>query len=184
MTLFFVASLIITVMMVMHFDLMRFEFVRYHGKAPYHMLQLVGEGYSQIVEINYWKLKHLHGDGGKKAMRDRQRHFHHRAHEEFETNSCKAMHSWQLESYPNCNAVHETNMYEVAYISNGAFRDVWKMQDIDGGNFVMKTLTWRKDYVHREYDRHRRDAVAMSLLASSEHIPNIYANCKLCFIFC
>jgi len=70
------------------------------------------------------------------------------------------------------------SLSELQYIAKGGFRDVWVMQELDGTKRVVKTLVCKKDFTHREYDRHRRDSVVMSLLTSSKHIPNMYGYCS------
>jgi len=104
-------------------------------------------------------------------------HKHKKGHENFEKGNCKAMHSWHMEAYPTCNMLHETDMSHLDHAGRGGFRDVWALQGWDGTKIAVKTLTNRKDFTWREYDRHRRDAVAMSLLTSSKHVPNIYGFC-------
>jgi serine/threonine protein kinase len=42
---------------------------------------------------------------------------------------------------------------------------------------VLKTMRYMHDYTPRNYDRHRRDAVAMERLSSSPFIMDIYAFC-------
>jgi hypothetical protein len=103
--------------------------------------------------------------------------------ESFETEECKAMGKWQLELYPNCNMIHEINQLNNDYrstklLSSGSYRDTWLIQWSYGDLFVMKTLVYEDDMSSRNLDRHRRDAVIMSKLKLSIHIPNIYAHCK------
>ena len=63
-------------------------------------------------------------------------------YEEFEEGDCKAMHQWQIESYPSCNLIHETDMLSYTYITSGGYRDVWYTHDNDGSRFVVKSLVW------------------------------------------
>jgi len=155
--------------------------VKYYGQEPYHMVQLVGEDYTKVVKVNRWMLE-LHRSSDQIKDKDRKKK-KYKEHEKFESMACKAMHNWQLEAYPNCNIIHETNMKGVEFIAKGGFRDVWLMYELDGNKRVIKTLTGRKDFTHREYDRHRRDAVVTSLLTASERIPNIYGHCANSGVF-
>lgn len=105
--------------------------------------------------------------------------------ESFETSECKAMGKWQLDSYPNCNMIHEINQLNNDYVStkllsSGSYRDTWLIRWTNGDLFVMKTLVYEDEMSSRNLDRHRRDAVIMSQLKLSIHIPNIYAHCKYC----
>lgn len=68
-------------------------------------------------------------------------------------------------------------------ISSGFYRDVWSVETyVDGPEdfgelFVMKTMCYMHDFEANNYDRHRRDAVAMERLTSSPFIMDIYAAC-------
>jgi len=146
-------------------------------KTQSNMVQLLGEDYSNIQSFSQitlaWKLGSYNPSYSK----------HRNSHEKFEEGNCKAMHSWQLEAYPNCNLLHETDMSKTRHVGRGGFRDVWAMEMWDGTKLALKTLADRKKFTHRENERHRRDAVAYSLLTSSKHIPNIYGYCSNSGIF-
>jgi hypothetical protein len=80
-------------------------------------------------------------------------------------------------------------------LAAGYWRDVWSVKnslrsihndsdnnDYDKNNnnvetFVLKSMRYTHDYVQRNYDRHRRDAVAMERLTSSAFVMEIYAAC-------
>eukprot|EP00537_Pseudo-nitzschia_pungens_P003235 CAMPEP_0172359682 /NCGR_PEP_ID=MMETSP1060-20121228/3873_1 /TAXON_ID=37318 /ORGANISM="Pseudo-nitzschia pungens, Strain cf. cingulata" /LENGTH=379 /DNA_ID=CAMNT_0013081459 /DNA_START=369 /DNA_END=1508 /DNA_ORIENTATION=- len=69
-------------------------------------------------------------------------------------------------------------------ISNGYWRDVWTVENLlpnktnaSEQTIILKTMRYEHDYVPRNYDRHRRDAVAMERLSSSTFIMDIYAAC-------
>eukprot|EP00529_Nitzschia_sp_RCC80_P011403 CAMPEP_0113502832 /NCGR_PEP_ID=MMETSP0014_2-20120614/33800_1 /TAXON_ID=2857 /ORGANISM="Nitzschia sp." /LENGTH=632 /DNA_ID=CAMNT_0000397717 /DNA_START=251 /DNA_END=2149 /DNA_ORIENTATION=+ /assembly_acc=CAM_ASM_000159 len=67
-------------------------------------------------------------------------------------------------------------------IAHGYWRDVWKVSNIrpnstEGELVAMKTMRYTHEYQERNYDRHRRDAVAMERLTSSKFIMDIYAAC-------
>mmetsp|Transcript_22285 Transcript_22285/g.32837 ORF Transcript_22285/g.32837 Transcript_22285/m.32837 type:complete len:514 (+) Transcript_22285:211-1752(+) len=106
-------------------------------------------------------------------------------HEPFEVGSCVAMQSWQKMSYPTCNLVHEFDLAEEKnkHVNGGAYRDVWNVNVWDGTHMVVKTLRYHQEFTHRNYDRHRRDALAMERLGSSKHITNMYGYCTNSGIF-
>lgn len=68
-------------------------------------------------------------------------------------------------------------------LANGYWRDVWSVENLlrhkgeQEETFILKTIRYEHDYRARNYDRHRRDAVAMEQLTSSEFIMDIYAAC-------
>jgi serine/threonine protein kinase len=108
--------------------------------------------------------------------------------EQFETDTCKAMYDWQLKSFPTCNTLYEfdlTNLrakstkdMQVRLLNNGYWRDVWMVREGETQEKrVLKTIRYEHQYVERNYDRHRRDAVAMERLTSSPHVVNIYGFC-------
>jgi len=137
------------------------------------MVQLVGEkDYSRLQFLSQMK---LNGEPLINYHPERQKHKH--GHESFETGNCKAMHQWQVEAYPTCNKLHEIDPNELHYVASGGFRDVFALEDWNGTIVAVKTLLAESSYTYRQYDRHRRDAIAMSLLTSSKHIPNIYGYC-------
>lgn len=103
--------------------------------------------------------------------------------EDPETDHCKPMYSWQKSSFPSCNLVHEIdltnslaeNASEV--LAYGAYRDVWSITGMDKNRYVLKTMLYERDFTVRNFDRYRRDAVAMERLTSSELILDIYGFC-------
>ena len=103
------------------------------------------------------------------------RDFRHRQSDKWETEECKPMASWQTMQYPSCNSVHEvpnsdiSHPTEVTMLGNGYWRDVWKYARHDT-TVVLKTMRYMHDYVERNYDRHRRDAMATERLTSADHI--------------
>ena len=112
--------------------------------------------------------------------------FNRNLQDPLETDECKAQYDWQLKSYPTCNIVHETDITnlharrykdeQVRLIADGYYRDVWTVRD-GHEKRILKTLRFEHDYVPRNYERHRRDAVAMERLTSSPHILDIYGYC-------
>eukprot|EP00594_Rhizosolenia_setigera_P015829 CAMPEP_0178970126 /NCGR_PEP_ID=MMETSP0789-20121207/19317_1 /TAXON_ID=3005 /ORGANISM="Rhizosolenia setigera, Strain CCMP 1694" /LENGTH=402 /DNA_ID=CAMNT_0020656493 /DNA_START=579 /DNA_END=1787 /DNA_ORIENTATION=- len=110
------------------------------------------------------------------------------------TTKCKPMEDWQLISFPTCNKLHELDLTsEVSHekkeglglaeskiINHGYFRDVWRVKDTNPlfpQHTVLKTLRYEHKYIDRNYDRHRRDGVAMERLTFSPFILNIYGYC-------
>lgn len=109
----------------------------------------------------------------------------------FEEGDCKAQYDWQKTSYPTCNNLHEQAMYEmstprgnqVKFLAYGYWRDVFMVRDADWEPLALKMIRYEHDYVERNYDRHRRDAVAMEHLSSSPNVVSIYGFCGNSGIF-
>ena len=95
----------------------------------------------------------------------------------------------------NPSTFHESAVViksKVQLIANGYWRDVWRVIEQasnhhiqntntnNAGNYgpvVLKTIRYEHAYDERNYDRHRRDAIAMERLTSSTYVVNIYAFC-------
>lgn len=110
------------------------------------------------------------------------KHYNHGMRDVFETEQCSAQYEWQLTSFPTCNQIHESNMFDlydesVRLVNNGYWRDVWTFREVDQSMKVIKTMRYEHDFEDRNYDRHRRDAVAMEHLTASENVVNIYSFC-------
>jgi hypothetical protein len=104
--------------------------------------------------------------------------------EDFEEGECKAMHDWQLKTFPSCNNVHENDFLQYTYITSGGWRDVWKGYEYNGQPYAIKTLVFEgTDFRFRDSERHRRDANTYSMLQGSSHIMNIYGYCVNTAIF-
>lgn len=123
----------------------------------------------------------------QKELLDSRDYRHGRA-TPLEKGDCTAQHEWQKSFYPTCNYVMEqdiSNLWQnstaqdgyVTYLANGYWRDVWTVTDELEEKTVLKTIRYEHDYTPRNYDRHRRDAVAMERLTSSLYILDIYAFC-------
>jgi hypothetical protein len=98
--------------------------------------------------------------------------------EDFEEGNCKAMHDWQVKSYPNCNSIHESDFLSYTHVTAGGWRDVWRANEFNGESYAVKTLLWKgHNFRFRDAERHRRDANAYSMLQGSKHIMNIYGYC-------
>lgn len=106
----------------------------------------------------------------------------------FENGDCKAQYEWQLKSYPSCNALHEHDLGlvtkgTVKILGHGYWRDVWRVMDGEQEEQVLKTIRYEHDFEDRNYDRHRRDALAMERLTASTNIVDIYAFCANSGVF-
>ena len=122
----------------------------------------------------------------QKLLLDSREYKHGRA-EPLEEGDCLAQYDWQTTSFPTCNFLMEQALTDIGlknaaghssvrFISNGYWRDVWRLQD-NLNTTVMKTMRYEHDYTPRNYDRHRRDAVAMERLTGSQYVMDIYGYC-------
>ena len=88
----------------------------------------------------------------------------------------------------------------VKYLAHGYWRDVWllskasgsfetKYHDRDDSSefdeeiTVLKTLRYRHDFTDRNYDRHRKDALASERLSKSPNVVDIFAYCSNSAVF-
>ena len=117
--------------------------------------------------------------------------------------------SWQEFDMPNCNDMHETDLYasfsgrerkDGGYVGNGYWRHVWLVDPrqeskAHQGNkrqhnsttllarapapygVVLKMMKKEHKVEARNFDRHRRDALAMERLTSAPNIVDIYSFC-------
>jgi len=99
---------------------------------------------------------------------------------------CHLLHEWQTTSRPICNSIHEfatalpllpNGEPRYKYLTNGYYRDVWAAIDDAGIFFVFKPMRYLHEYTYRNFDRMRRDAIAMDRLTGERFILNIYASC-------
>jgi len=111
------------------------------------------------------------------------RDWRHRQSDTFVEGDCVQSRDWQLTTLPSCNTIHEVpmadfeNPSQVALLSNGWWRDVWRFKEYDGTRMVLKTMRYMHEWEERNYDRHRRDALAAERLTSSEMTVNIFSYC-------
>jgi hypothetical protein len=127
----------------------------------------------------------------QESLQDSKKYRHGMA-DQFEDGECVAQHDWQKYSYPTCNLLMERDLTALALdaegkssvrlLANGYWRDVWKARD-PYNLAVVKTMRYEHEYAPRNYDRHRRDAVAMERLTSSEWVMEIYSFCGNSGIF-
>jgi len=81
----------------------------------------------------------------------------------------------------------------VKYLSHGYWRDVWVLSHRnapDGSQLngteeltVLKTLRYEHDFTDRNYDRHRKDALASERLSGSPYVVDIFAFCQNTAVF-
>ena len=115
----------------------------------------------------------------------------HRKTDTFVEGNCVQSKDWQLTTFPACNSIHEYDMASktgddhdtVKLINHGYWRDVWKVNDVNKKEYVLKTIRYEHEYTERNFDRHRRDALAMERLTASENIVDIYGFCGNSGIF-
>jgi hypothetical protein len=116
-----------------------------------------------------------------------------------ETKECKAQYDWQLHSFPSCNHLHERELQSsilqpemnqnqgqqpFVWVASGYWRDVWIIPRTPyDDHLILKTIRYDHDYTERNYDRHRRDALAMERLTDHPYIVDIYAFCGNSGIF-
>lgn len=75
---------------------------------------------------------------------------------------------------------------QIRLVAGGAFRWVWMMREYDGTRRALKTLridSNAKNFDLRNFDRHRRDAVAMDELTASPLVVDMYGFCSNTGIF-
>lgn len=107
----------------------------------------------------------------------------------FERKNCIAQYDWMKQSFPTCNTLHEADLTntpredkkydeQVRLLGSGYWRDVWRVKaDRQSETNIVKTLRYKHAWEERNYDRHRRDALAMERLTWSPNIVDIYGFC-------
>jgi Protein kinase domain len=67
----------------------------------------------------------------------------------------------------------------IGYIAQGLWRSVWAVNPRATMTepIVLKTMRRTHDLSHRNFERHRRDAIVMEQLTSSPYVMNIYGFC-------
>jgi serine/threonine protein kinase len=109
---------------------------------------------------------------------------------------CSPQYHWQTTSFPTCNRLYEYDLVEpyilsdtgdnyenMRLINNGFWRDVFMVLNYDGSPSALKTMRYQHDYEARNYDRHRKDALASDRLTSSPYVVNIYGFCGNSAVF-
>jgi len=95
---------------------------------------------------------------------------------------CDYQYDWQKSSFPSCNVVHESFTGEPAHrvpflINNGGWVDIFAITEHDGSMRVLKTKRYKHEFTDRNFDRYRRDALAMERLSSAPNVLNLYGFC-------
>ena len=92
---------------------------------------------------------------------------------------CDYQYDWQKSSFPNCNIVHESFDGEPVplLINNGGWVDIFAIMEYDGSTRVLKSKRYKHDFTDRNFDRYRRDALAMERLTFAPNVLNIYGFC-------
>lgn len=145
-------------------------------------------GAERLDHLHRPKMTHTTVLVSKRAAAKNSRDYKHGRRDKFESGDCKAQYEWQLKSYPACNSVHEQELGlvktgRVKLLGGGYWRDVWRVKDYDEKQHVLKTIRYEHDFEDRNYDRHRRDALAMERLTKSKNIVDIYSFCGNSGIF-
>ncbi len=128
-------------------------------------------------------------EDSEKDLRNSRKYNRARA-ESFETDTCTLPYEWLSNSLPTCNNLHENDLTQffntgeqkieerLLLLDHGFFRDIWTFKSQSGGStFVLKTLRQVHELTERNFDRHRRDALLMEHLTSSNHVAQIYSYC-------
>ena len=143
----------------------------------YKMLKKLSYPVFPMTDDEFWE-----------SLADSREYRHNRA-DPAETENCKAQYDWQLHSFPSCNHLHERELqkmslqpdqpgHPIRLVANGYWRDVWILpSNRYDDHLVLKTIRYMHDYTERNYDRHRRDALAMERLTDQPYIVDIYAFC-------
>lgn len=118
---------------------------------------------------------------------------------------CLPKASWQTQSNPNCNTIHEINLVAAStdvpsvkappedsllVLGEGWFRTTWRLdrtmprtaindkeKKTPPESVVLKTLRIAREYLSEYYELHRRDAVAMERLTASPFVVNVFGYC-------
>ena len=95
---------------------------------------------------------------------------------------CDYQYDWQKSSFPSCNIVHESfdgePVHRVPFlINNGGWVDIFAIMEHDGTMRVLKTKRYKHDFTDRNFDRYRRDALAMERLSFAPNVLNMYGFC-------
>lgn len=106
--------------------------------------------------------------------------------------NCVPMRRWQTDVKPTCNSLHEVDMAwerdvgdgpedEVRQLGQGWFRIAWRFRtrNVPGAreSVILKTLRFDRNFSDEFYDLHRRDAMAMERLTSSDFVLDVYGYC-------
>lgn len=165
------------------------RYVRYHHDDPVHQPTPLVRRLDLNMEIYPSKRTIYVSKRAQEAQEylKNSKDYKHNLQEPLETDDCKAQYDWQTMSFPTCNLLYETDITnlhakrykdeQVRLIANGYYRDVWTILGSASEKYVLKTLRYQHEHVPRNYERHRKDAIAMERLTNSPHILDIYGHC-------
>ena len=117
------------------------------------------------------------------------------------TDTCVPMASWQTQTYPTCNTVHEIDLllgvinvnaqndpyyaeeappFIIHYIGKGGSRLVFRTAFRGTEDqFALKVFRMDRRFLPHDYEFHRVDAVASEQLTSAPDVMNIYGFCGM-----
>jgi len=143
-----------------------------------------------IVDSGYWEYL------------AKSREFSKTKAESMYTDECEPQYRWQTSVYPTCNLVHEfADLTKLSYpspppfspgrdrewgrlIANGFWRDVFILyEEVTDQYRVTKSLRYGHELTDRNYDRNRRDAMALERLTASHLVVNIFGYCSATGVF-
>ena len=117
----------------------------------------------------------------------KSRHYRRGRAEPFETKVCRAQYEWQLALRSTCNEVHQMDINDLRakieseerarIVASGYWRDTWVVRDYAQRERALKTMRYEHEFEERNFDRHRRDALASERLSSSASIVDIFSFC-------
>ena len=109
--------------------------------------------------------------------------------------TCNTLHeldTTRLNSF-DPRATQKFSIPRLEYLAHGYWRDIWSVRELrfqkqhhhhqqqqtqhEIYNIVLKTMRYTHDFVGRNYDRHRRDALAAERLTKSDSVVDIYGFC-------
>jgi len=97
-----------------------------------------------------------------------------------ETKDCKYMKQWQTQSFPICNALHETNLLSAWYVASGGQNNVWELEDdipTEDNLIALKTMKYNDPRTKERLLKYNVAALIHERLTSSRHIATMYAFC-------
>jgi len=102
-----------------------------------------------------------------------------------------------IDSLSNSGKQKPSPISRLKYLAHGYWRDIWTVTELDSTDsrstqdrqhelyykVVLKTMRYNHDFIGRNYDRHRRDALAAERLTRSKAVVDIYGYCGNSGIF-
>ncbi|KAL7542930.1 hypothetical protein ACHAXR_012255 [Thalassiosira sp. AJA248-18] len=112
---------------------------------------------------------------------------------------CILMSSWQTDSYPSCNSIHEQDVYSKArnddfyYVASGGYNDVFRIYDrgnattglnpelalkiLSPGKKHRAGIPHKTEYSQSNFDIVRQDALVLERLTRSSNVLPLYGYC-------